>query len=378
MNEGPSQPPWERHDAFPEKPPDHDYGYVASGVLVPCSREQLIRICSRGDIPGVSLVWHPEAPRVVPVAQVAFLKAALKQRTQKKLRTQLWIGLVSLAYFGFIATTAWHFGQLFILLLIIMAFVGILPVIQSLRGLKDLQAIPAEDFAEETSYSRYNAWIGSRSLYFTWTLLALIYVIGAVELGRGVQTAIDRAGLVKTAVWQGEWWRLLTGPLLHGSELHFALNAFALLGLGRLTEALASRYHLAVAFLFSALSGSGLSLFLSPQNISVGSSGGLMGLVGFLIILGYFRRKHLPTGFVSMLTLNVVLVVLIGVVAWSIVDNAAHLGGFLGGLASGMMLIPRRNQTLPLQPTRALMAAGWLSLGMTVAAAMWAVWRILD
>jgi membrane associated rhomboid family serine protease len=95
-------------------------------------------------------------------------------------------------------------------------------------------------------------------------------------------------------------------------------------------------------------------------------------------VLGYFRRKHLPAGFVSMLTLNVVLVVLIGVIAWSIVDNAAHLGGFLGGLICGVMLIPRRDQTLPLRPAKVLIFTGWISLGVTIAAAMWAVWRILD
>jgi membrane associated rhomboid family serine protease len=62
-------------------------------------------------------------------------------------------------------------------------------------------------------------------------------------------------------------------------------------------EFVASRYHLCLIFLLSALCGSFFSLFLLPNTTSAGASGGLMGLVGFLAMMGYRRKEKLPRGF---------------------------------------------------------------------------------
>jgi hypothetical protein len=63
------RPPWERHDAFPEKPTDSDYGYVLRGKPVPCSQGELIRRGGSQDIPQIELVWHPGAARMVPAGE---------------------------------------------------------------------------------------------------------------------------------------------------------------------------------------------------------------------------------------------------------------------------------------------------------------------
>jgi membrane associated rhomboid family serine protease len=372
----PVLPPWERPDAFPEKPVGHDYGYVLDRALIPCSRDELIRRCAGAEVPGIDLVWHPDAVRVVPAAQVPFLTESLRRRFRKQIKTQLWVGTVSLVYFAAVATTAWHRGQMFALLLVLMAVVGILPIVQGVRHLRDLRSIPLDASLEDDVHSRYRAWIGSRPIYFTWTLLALVYVIGAIELGRGIDISAHHAGLVKYAAQHGQWWRLFTAPFLHGSELHFALNALAMFGLGRLMEALASRHHLAITFIWSAVLGGLFSLMFAPASISVGASGGLMGLIGFLLVLSFRRRQHLPPGFINILVLNVMLVAFMGVVAFSIVDNAAHLGGLLGGMACGYLFVPR-GDALPIQPKPRLVVVGWLSLITSVVATVWAAWKIL-
>jgi len=35
------------------------------------------------------------------------------------------------------------------------------------------------------------------------------------------------AGLEKSAVLSGDWWRILTAAFLHGGILHFAVNMFS-------------------------------------------------------------------------------------------------------------------------------------------------------
>jgi hypothetical protein len=92
----------------------------------------------------------------------------------------------------------------------------------------------------------------------------------------------------------GEAWRLLTAGYLHVGIIHFAVNFMALLSLGRETEVLAHRAHLALVFLAAVLGGSLASFAVPPDNPSVGSSGGLMGLIGFLGVLAYRRARRCP------------------------------------------------------------------------------------
>src|SRR5215207_5397693 len=63
--------PWDAADIFPPKPADADYGWRSH----PCTREELIERC-RSAAAGrqfVELVWTPDAPRMVPPAEVPWL-----------------------------------------------------------------------------------------------------------------------------------------------------------------------------------------------------------------------------------------------------------------------------------------------------------------
>ena len=58
---------------FPKPLPGQPYGYLLKGKLHGCTREELIRKCSSRGFRNVQMVWTPENPYLVRVAEVPFL-----------------------------------------------------------------------------------------------------------------------------------------------------------------------------------------------------------------------------------------------------------------------------------------------------------------
>ena len=149
------------------------------------------------------------------------------------------------------------------------------------------------------------------------------------------------AGLVKPRVWQGEWWRILTASTIHAFfPLHLYFNSQALYGFGTLLEQLSNRAHVPIVFLMSVLGGGLLSLFFMPTITSIGASGGIMGLIGYMSIFGYKRRRQLPPGFLRSMLTNIGFVAAFGLIAYQFVDNFAHLGGLLTGALYALVQVP--------------------------------------
>lgn len=145
-------------------------------------------------------------------------------------------------------------------------------------------------------------------------------------------------GNLRELVLGGEPWRLLSAAFLHGGHLHLAVNLVGLVYLGVLTERHLGRSALLISFVVTALTGSAASI-LSSESLSVGASGALFGILGLLIIHVLRHRRAIPAAQRAMLLAGPILWVVanlaLGLVTPDI-DNAAHLGGFAGGLLLGL------------------------------------------
>jgi rhomboid protease GluP len=150
----------------------------------------------------------------------------------------------------------------------------------------------------------------------------------------------------------GHWWTVLTAGWLHGGILHIFFN---MLWIRQLAPSVAELYGPGrmviiytaagiVGFTFSSFAGQfiGGLPFIGGASLTVGASAPIFGLLGALVYYG--RRtgsRHVgQTGLQYALFMG-----LFGLVA-SGVDNQAHLGGFVGGYAAGLLLDPLKPERI--------------------------------
>jgi membrane associated rhomboid family serine protease len=351
----PSPNPWETE---PEPSPALDgeplsgYGYHTGQSPHACTREDLASKCFRE--PTLSLVWTPESGGLVRPESVPFLVEELARHRLADAGRKIFWSSLSLAAI-LILYIVWLPGPGFrapwVLLPGFLAIWLVLAVYARIEALRtDAHAFPAA-----RSHLRHDAWLKSQPMYYTQTLLVMLALVYLAEMLSGENAAIEAAGLVKPRVLNGEWWRLLTGALLHANMTHLWLNGGALLASGRLIEVHSRREYLPAIFLLSALMGSVASLAAYPAKTSVGASGGILGLTGFLLILGYRRRESLPPGFFRRVLVSIAATGALGIVGARVIDNAAHLGGLLTGGLLGYIL-ERRGQ---IDPDPAARSAPW-------------------
>jgi rhomboid protease GluP len=183
--------------------------------------------------------------------------------------------------------------------------------------------------------------------------LALLVVIGAVAAAmlRGnllaepqASTLVRWGALWRPAVAAGEWWRVLTAMFLHGNWEHLLVNGYALFMLGRFCEEVFGPLRYFVTYVAGGLCGAAASTLNTQQaGLSVGASGAIMGLLGALIVVLILRRGTWPEAWRRALLWNLVLLGAIQIFIGfqlPMVDNAAHVGGMLGGGAMALVVAP--------------------------------------
>ena len=95
-----------------------------------------------------------------------------------------------------------------------------------------------------------------------------------------------------------------------------------------------------VVFMGAAWVGGLASFYWIPDKIAVGASGGLMGLLGFMLVFEYLHSQIVPKPARSRLLIWVVMLVVIGLLGMSFIDNAAHAGGLLAGVVYAVVVFP--------------------------------------
>lgn len=138
------------------------------------------------------------------------------------------------------------------------------------------------------------------------------------------------------AVRNGEVYRLLTSTFMHASILHLVFNMYALSIIGKQVETFLGKPKFLLVYLFSGLTGSLLSCAIT-NSYSLGASGAIFGLMGSLLYFGYHYRLYLGSVLLGQIVPVIVINLVIGYITPSI-DNAAHIGGLVGGLFISMAL----------------------------------------
>lgn len=133
-------------------------------------------------------------------------------------------------------------------------------------------------------------------------------------------------------------YRLVMPNLLHGGLLHILFNTYALMNLGPLVEHLAGRRRFVILYLLTGVSAF-LASTLFTRSLSIGASGSIFGLLGFLIVFGRMSGgaagRALSAHLMRWIFLAVILSLVPGIDFW------AHAGGFGAGALLGVLFRPR-------------------------------------
>lgn len=258
------------------------------------------------------------------------------------------------------------FGNLFVLL-------GLFFVGAGLWGLYEARRLTVEDLIPSPEAVEFLRQAEGTTPLYSYIILGCLVSVFVVQLvtagddGARRFPSVDTAGLVKPAVWeQGQYWRLLTSGVLHAGFLHIYFNAQAFFGFATLIEVLSDRARMAIVFVL-AIIGGGLLSTLNYTNIpSVGASGGIMGLIGYLAIYGYRRKRQLPPDFLRNMLVNIGFIAAIGIFGYQVIDNLGHLGGLIVGLAYGFFTVPREISDNPRSMGAVTEGAGMIATGIVV------------
>ncbi len=135
-------------------------------------------------------------------------------------------------------------------------------------------------------------------------------------------------------VKKGEYWRLITAAFLHADIIHLLINMYSLNIIGSQIENFLGRKKFLIIYLTSAFSASLMSTLIT-RSLSVGASGAIFGLLGSLLYFGWHYRLY----FGSILRSQIIPVIILNlIIGFSIpyIDNAAHIGGMIGGFFVSM------------------------------------------
>lgn len=137
----------------------------------------------------------------------------------------------------------------------------------------------------------------------------------------------------------GRWWTVLSAAWLHGGALHILFNMMWIRQLAPVTAHVYGASRLVIIYTVSSITGFTLST-LGGIPLTLGASAPLFGLFGALVWAG--KR----TGSVEMGRQALIYAVIFLVFGFIMpgIDNFAHIGGFIGGFLSALVLDPLKKE----------------------------------
>ena len=132
--------------------------------------------------------------------------------------------------------------------------------------------------------------------------------------------------------------RILTSIFLHAGLIHYLMNAYALILLGKQVENFYGHLKTLIIFIFSGVVGNLLSLILMADNdISVGASGAIFGLMGALLYFAINQRTYMAEALKKEILPVIIINLLLGFMVTGI-NMYAHIGGLIGGMLAAIFV----------------------------------------
>ena len=150
-----------------------------------------------------------------------------------------------------------------------------------------------------------------------------------------------------------DYYRLISSMFLHADFEHLFSNMLILFFVGANVEYDLGHIPYLILYFFAGIAGNLLSMAYDAITLefvpSIGASGAVFGIIGAVAIIVLFGRKNLRKGSNLLMRLGLMIVLSLynGFTA-SNIDNAAHIGGLLGGILFTLIItiIMRKEYTM--------------------------------
>ena len=145
-----------------------------------------------------------------------------------------------------------------------------------------------------------------------------------------------------SAILAGQYWRFVTPVFLHANLLHVGLNMLNLVVLGVMIERIFGHLRFALIYMVTGVVSVIASFLFMPNDVSVGASGAVFGIVGAYSVFMVMHRKAFgrrSTPIIVWLVLIIGVNLGLGLVIPG-VDNYAHVGGLVSGVMLGWLFAP--------------------------------------
>ena len=183
-------------------------------------------------------------------------------------------------------------------------------------------------------------------------LLIIIYIIQIITylifFKRNWTCTIYKVGAteINAIIGSYQYHRLLTSIFIHYNFFHLLTNIISLFFLGFYVEFLINnkKYYI-LLYIISGLYGNLISLLLSPNDISLGASGSIVGLCGYFFIyfiLNYNNIQRQEKFFFAIFFLIMIMNLFSGFSSGG-VDVWSHLGGLLTGFFISLIIMKKSN-----------------------------------
>jgi membrane associated rhomboid family serine protease len=203
----------------------------------------------------------------------------------------------------------------------------------SLSDLKENRVGSLSDTLHEVSFL-----VPQKGFVITYVLTAINLIVFLILSLAGLGFSHVRSGDLialganfEPLVKDGEWWRLLSSVFLHGGFFHLVSNLVGLVLAGVSLEPIIGKWKYLILYLFSGIFASLCSIYWNEGVVSVGASGAIFGLYGFLFAGSIFKifPDRLDKTFLVLSSIvigfNLLFLFKEGI------DHAGHIGGAIAG-----------------------------------------------
>lgn len=180
--------------------------------------------------------------------------------------------------------------------------------------------------------------------FVTIFLLGVNVLVFLLEIIFGEVIYAKGAMVTSKVLLDGEFYRIFTAMFIHAGIEHLVNNMLMLVSVGAIVEQYTGHGFYTILYLLSGIFGNFLSMAYELTHhlnwISVGASGAIMGLTGYMVIWLIANRQRFIKNKNLIIRLVLLAVFLVQACFFQAGANTwAHLGGLLTGMALGIINI---------------------------------------